>query len=284
MSNIYKEQDYLDLCQSIIDKGDWVENKRTGKRCLVGRTTVFNFDVGSGVYPIPTTRKCFPKMTLAEPIGYWQGLTSAKDFRKLGTVSWDANSNKNKSWLTNPLRKGEDDMGKVYGYFGHNFGGFNQFEKVYNNLRNGIDDRGEIITYWKPDQFHEGCLRPCLHSLQFNLIGDTLDMTATQRSCDLPLGGVANFQQVYLMLYLMARITGHKAGVATHVINQPHIYEDQVELMKIQLKREPVLCTPKLEVCKSIQTWEDVMAIKNMDKFVLTGYTPHERIDYPFSE
>ena len=280
----YGEQQYLKLCKDILENGTWIENERTGKRCLSGRTTVFTYDVGNQDYPMVTTREVFPKMSLAEPIGYWQGLTSAADFRKLGTKTWDANANKNKVWLTNPNRKGEDDMGKVYGYFGHNFGGVNQFHKVYNNLRNGIDDRGEIITYWKPDQFDEGCLRPCLHSLQFNLVGDTLDMTATQRSTDVPLGLVANMQQCYLMLYLMARITGHKAGIVTHVLNQPHVYEDQVELLKLQVERTPIGCEPTLHVCGSIQTWEDIMNIKNMDKFFVTGYESHERIDFPFSE
>ncbi len=33
---------YLDLCQRIVDQGGWVENSRTGKRCL----TVINADLG----------------------------------------------------------------------------------------------------------------------------------------------------------------------------------------------------------------------------------------------
>ncbi len=283
MTNNY-ETEYLKLAQKILDEGVWVDNERTGKRCLMGRTTIFTYDVSNGIYPMITTRKVFPKMSLAEPIGYWQGLTSAADFRKLKCRTWDANANKTKAWIENPLRKGEDDMGRVYGYFGHNFGGVNQFTKVYNNLRNGIDDRGEIITYWKPDQFHEGCLRPCLHSLQFNLVGDVLDMTATQRSTDVPLGLVANMQQCFFMLALMAQITGHKAGKVTHVINQPHVYEDQVPMLKEQITREPLICKPTLHICESIKTWQDVMDIKDMEKFTITGYESHSRIDFPFSE
>ena len=278
------EKQYLAICKDVIDNGVWITNERTGKRCLSGRTSIMRYDVGNKEYPMVTTRQIFPRMSLAEPIGYYQGLTSAKDFRKLGTITWDANANKTKAWLENPLRKGEDDMGKVYGYFGHNFGGVNQFKKVVDNLSKGIDDRGEIITYWKPDQFNEGCLRPCLHSLQFNLWGGTLDMTATQRSCDLPLGICANMQQCYVMLELMARITGHKAGVVTHVLNQPHIYENQVGLMKEQLKREIIPCKPQLHICESIKTWEDIMDLEDMKKFTVTGYEHHERIDFPFSE
>ena len=32
---------YLDLCQRIVEQGIWVENERTGKRCL----TVINADL-----------------------------------------------------------------------------------------------------------------------------------------------------------------------------------------------------------------------------------------------
>ncbi|AHK11150.1 thymidylate synthase [Shewanella sp. phage 1/40] len=284
MTSLHYEQQYLDLCNKLLTKGVWINNSRTGKRCLSTETTIFQYDVGAGEFPLITTRKAFYKMAIAEVIGYWQGLTNANDFVKLGCATWLANSNKNTSWLNNPNRKGDGDMGNVYGYFGHNFGGVNQFEKVYNNLSNGIDDRGEIITYWKPDQFSEGCLRPCLHSVQFNLLGGILSMTATQRSCDVPLGLVSNIPQCWIMLYLMARITGHKAGKVTHVINQPHVYEDQVDLLRLQLNREPIDCKPEIEVCDSIQTWEDIMNLKNMDKFMLYGYQSHDRIDFPFSE
>ncbi len=34
-------KEYLDLCQRIIDDGTWIENERTGKRCL----TVINADL-----------------------------------------------------------------------------------------------------------------------------------------------------------------------------------------------------------------------------------------------
>lgn len=282
MSSVDKQ--YQELGENLLTKGTWITNSRTGKRCLTGETTVFTYDLREDSFPIITTRQAPFKLGVAEIIGYWQGLTSAAAFRKLGTKSWDANANLNKSWLENPNREGEDSMGKVYGYFGHNFGGVNQFLKVYNNLRNGIDDRGEIITYWKPDQFNEGCLRPCLHSTQFNLLGEELHMTATQRSCDVPIGLVANTQECWVMLELMARITGNKVGKVTHVINHPHIYEDQVHLFAKQMDREPVSCNPELIICDSIQTWEDIMSLEDTSKFQLKGYKSHDKISFPFSE
>ena len=278
------DKQYNSLGKSLLEEGVWVTNERTGKKCLTGETVVFTYDLRTEPFSIITSRQAPFKLGVAEVIGYWQGKTSAADFRKLGTKSWDANTNLNKAWLENPNRKGEDDMGKVYGYFGHNFGGVNQFEKVYNNLRKGVDDRGEIITYWKPDQFDEGCLRPCLHSTQFNLLRDELHMTATQRSCDVPIGLVANTQECWIMLELMAQITGHKVGKVTHVINQPHIYEDQVDLFHIQMQRGVAECSPELTICESIKTWEDVMSLEDTSKFTLTNYEHLGKISFPFSE
>lgn len=278
------DKQYTNLGRSLLTDGTWITNNRTGKKCLTGETVIFTYDLREDFFPIITTRQAPFKLGVAEIIGYWQGLTSAADFRRLGTKSWDANANLNKAWIANPNRKGQDDLGKIYGHFGHNFGGVNQFKKVYENLRKGIDDRGEIITYWKPDQFDEGCLRPCLHSLQFNLIGDELHMTATQRSCDVPLGLVANTQECWLMLGLMARVTGNKVGKVTHVINQPHIYKDQVHLFTKQMDREPIPCSPELIICDSIQVWEDIMFLEDTSKFQLKGYKSHDKISFPFSE
>ncbi len=108
---------YLDLCQRIINDGVWVENKRTGKRCLTVINADLTYDVENNQFPIITTRKSFWKAAIAELLGYIRGYDNAADFRALGTKSWDANANENAAWLNNPARKGHDDMGRVYGLF-----------------------------------------------------------------------------------------------------------------------------------------------------------------------
>lgn len=102
---------YLDLCQRIIDEGVWVENQRTGKRCLTVIDASLTYNVADNEFPLITTRKSFWKAAIAELLGYIRGYDNAADFRKLGTKTWDANANENAAWLANPYRKGEDDMG-----------------------------------------------------------------------------------------------------------------------------------------------------------------------------
>ena len=279
---------YLDLCQRIIEEGVWIENERTQKRCLTVINADLQYDVKNNKFPMITTRKSYWKSAIAELLGYIRGYDNAADFRALGTKTWDANANLNGAWLNNEYRKGTDDMGRVYGVQGRSWakpdgGHIDQLRKVVDNLQNGIDDRGEIITFYNPGEFHMGCLRPCMHTHTFSLVGDTLHLTSYQRSCDVPLGLNFNQVQVFTFLALMAQITGKKPGTAYHKIVNAHIYEDQFELMRdVQLKRKP-FASPKLTINPKIKTLEDLETWVTMDDFEVSDYQHHDAIKYPFS-
>ena len=279
---------YLDLCQRIIEEGVWIENERTQKRCLTVINADLEYDVKNNKFPMITTRKSYWKSAIAELLGYIRGYDNAADFRAIGTKTWDANANLNGAWLNNKYRKGTDDMGRVYGVQGRSWakpdgGHIDQLRKVVDNLKNGIDDRGEIITFYNPGEFHMGCLRPCMHTHTFSLVGDTLHLTSYQRSCDVPLGLNFNQVQVFTFLALMAQITGKKPGTAYHKIVNAHIYEDQFELMRdVQLKRKP-FDSPKLTINPKITSLEDLETWVTMDDFEVSDYQHHDAIKYPFS-
>jgi thymidylate synthase len=279
---------YLDLCQRIIDSGEWVENKRTGKRCLTVIDADLTYDVANNQFPLITTRKSFWKAAIAELLGYLRGYDNAAQFRAIGCNTWNANANDNEAWLNNPHRKGTDDMGRVYGVQGRAWakpdgGVVDQLKKVVDDLSSGNDDRGEIISFYNPGEFHMGCLRPCMHTHNFSLLGDTLYLTSFQRSCDVPLGLNFNQIQVFTFLALMAQITGTKPGKAYHKIVNAHIYEDQLELMRdVQLKREPYP-SPELKINPDIKSLADLETWVTMDDFEVIGYQHHEPISYPFS-
>tara|TARA_Y100001947_G_C10284559_1_gene280047 strand:+ start:39 stop:890 length:852 start_codon:yes stop_codon:yes gene_type:complete len=279
---------YLALSQRIIDQGSWVENKRTGKKCLTVVNADLSYDVANNQFPIITTRKSFWKAAIAELLGYLRGYDNAADFRKLGTKSWDANANENEDWLSNPARKGKDDMGRVYGVQGRSWrkpdgSGLDQLRKVVDNLSNGVDDRSEILTFYNPGEFDLGCLRPCMHTHTFSLLENTLHLTSYQRSCDVPLGLNFNQIQVFTLLALMAQITGKAPGIAYHKIVNAHIYEDQLDLMRtVQLKREPFQ-PPQLHINFDIKALEDIESWVTLDDFIVEGYRHHGPIVYPFS-
>ena len=279
---------YIDLGKRIVNDGTWVENARTGKKCLTLINAELQYDVKGGVFPLLTTRKSYYKSAIAELLGYIRGYTSAADFRKLGTKTWDANANENQEWLKNPARKGEDDMGRVYGCQARSWAKPNgthldQLKKVIQNLSDGIDDRGEIITFYNPGEFDIGCLRPCMHTHTFSLVNDDLYLTSYQRSCDVPLGLNFNQVQVYVLLALMAQITGKNAHTAFHKIVNAHVYEDQYDLFKdVHLTREP-LESPTLEINPDIKSLEDLETWVTVDDFIVKNYQSHDPIKYPFA-
>lgn len=282
------EQQYLDLCRRIVEQGEWVDNARTGKRCLTAINADLEYDVGNNVFPLVTTRKSFWKAAVAELLGYIRGYDNAADFRALGTKTWDANANQNEAWLASPHRKGDDDMGRVYGVQGRAWAKpdgstLDQLAKIVDDLKQGRDDRGEILTFYNPGEFELGCLRPCMYSHHFSLLGDTLYLNSTQRSCDVPLGLNFNQVQCFVLLALVAQITGHKPGKAYHKIVNAHIYEDQLPLMRdVQLKREPY-AAPTFHINPKISSLDDLETWVTLDDFDVRDYQFHDPINYPFA-
>ena len=98
-------KEYLDLCTRIVNDGHWIENQRTGKRCLTIINADLTYNVADNQFPLVTTRKSYWKSAIAELIGYLRGYSNAADFRALGTKTWDANANKMKPGLIIPTER-----------------------------------------------------------------------------------------------------------------------------------------------------------------------------------
>lgn len=290
---------YQDAGKRLLKEGKWFTVERNNARRLTIPNVVFNIDLSTEYVPLNTTRESPIKLGIGELLCYVRGETDSKVLEDFMAPSWHANANKNEAWLNNPNRKGENDMGIVYGAVGNNWpkldapyglsGDFvhsdsiDLLDKIYNNLKAGKDDGSEIWTFWNPGMFHLGCLRPCLHSHHFTLLDKTLYLNSTQRSSDAPLGVVSNLPQVYVLGRLMAQITGNKGGSALHTHSNYHVYENQLELFKEEMEREPrpmprLLINPEIKTLKDLRTW-----VHPREDFELVDYNPHPKIQYPFT-
>lgn len=285
---------YLDLAKRTMDTGHDTYNRRTGFVCRTIINADLEYNVGAGEFPLVTTRKSAYKAAIAELLGYLRGYDNADQFAAIGCNTWHANANENKAWLDNPNRKGHGDMGRVYGVQGRDWRSYDkwltpdfkstdQLLKIVQNLKNGIDDRGEILSFWNPGEFSQGCLRPCMHTHTFSLLGDTLHLTSYQRSCDVPLGLNFNMVQCYTLLALMARVTGYQAGKSYHKIVNAHIYENQFDTMKLQLSRTPSDIKPSLIIDPAIKTMEDVLTWVTPEHFQVVNYVPQDPIKHAFA-
>lgn len=275
------ERDYNNLCHRVLNEGQPIFNERTGKKCITVINHDFVYDVGGGEVPLLTNKQCFTVSAVAEIVGYLRKYTDAQQFADIGSPTWFANANKNTAWLDNPNRKGENDIGKVYGAVTED-----SLTKIYNNLKKGIDDRGEIYQMWRPEMFSKGCLRPCAYEHIWSLVNGKLSLTVTQRSADLPLGVPFNSFSFAFLLKLMAKITGNQPDKVYHKLINVHVYEDQVEPLEEQLSRTPWDIFPVLEISDWVQSLDDVVGNDRhaRDYFTLTGYEHQGKISFPFSE
>lgn len=107
-------QQYRDLVALVLREGQarqW-RNGHTGRGLFDAR---MEFDMRDG-FPLEGLKRVpFRTQVVGELLGFLRGCDNAADFRKLGCTIWDQNANEEPSWLANPARKGEDDLGRIYG-------------------------------------------------------------------------------------------------------------------------------------------------------------------------
>lgn len=114
---------YLDLLQEL--QSAVVKDNRTGISAASKFHHYMKFDLSSERFPAITTKPLAFRSVMGELLGFIRGTTSAKCFRDLSCNVWNDNANNNgkdlqgktveNKWLSNPFRKGDDDLGRIYG-------------------------------------------------------------------------------------------------------------------------------------------------------------------------
>jgi len=280
--NPFDEQYHM-LCDRVIRNGTWIKNERTGKNCLTYFGDMFKFDLSTGKFPLITTKKILTDAMIGELLGFIRGIDNAKGFRDLGCNFWNANANESKHWLENPNRKGEDDLGRIYGVQSREWGGtVDQLKNVYDKLVSGVDDRRLIVSHWNPGEMNQMALPPCHLLYQFAIRGGYLDMCLYQRSCDVALGVPINIASYALLLSIMAKLTNLKPGVFTHFMWNIHIYEDQMDGIQTQMKRDSYEA-PTLAIDDNIKSLNDLETWATPENFIIENYKHHAFIKFTFS-
>jgi len=271
---------YLELLQRILDEGHWQEN-RTGIRTKAISGATLRFDLQQG-FPAVTTRKLPFKTFMGELVAFLRGNTSAANFRALGSKIWDANANQNATWLANPHRTVDDDLGRIYGVQWRDWQGWRalapdspalehalkggwtirgrlddgqiMLSRQIDQLRDCLDklihqptDRRILFHAWNPAELDQMALPPChlLYQFNANVSARTLSLCLYQRSVDAPLGLVGNIAEAAAMLTLFARLSGLTPAYLNWFGSDVHIYENQLDMVNQQLSRSP-FTPPKL--------------------------------------
>ena len=109
------------------------------------------------------------------------------------------------------------------------------------------------------------------------------------RSNDLGLGAPFNMIEAAALQHLVARLTGYKPRWFTYFIGDAHIYENHLDMLQEQLKREPFE-SPKLVLSDRIPDYavtgqyepEWLEKVEPSD-FWLEGYQHHAPLTAPMA-
>lgn len=254
------------------------------------------FPVANGA-PLITERKIgFWQKPIAEIIAFINGARTMQDLRKYGDEkSWPgwwaqwASPEKCARFGLEPGDLGPGSYGAAFHDFPMPNGAtFNQWEHLIKQIRERPWLRTHRITTWIPyytlqhDELQRKVVvAPCHGDTQITILEGNMFLRMDQRSCDAPVGLVANMIQHFAVLLMVAQVTGYTPHTYIHSIHDGQIYEDQVEHMKRLIRRQP-RPFPTLRITDP--NIDDLFAFRP-EHFELTDYNPHQAMnDIPVTE
>lgn len=198
-------------------------------------------------------------------------------------------------------QKEENDLGPIYGFQWVNFdghykqahlnslnnnfhhnpngvkNGFNQLKSIVDKLKTNPYDRRMVCSAWNPNQIYLMALPPCHYAFTVVVYGDKLNLCWKQRSVDSVLGLPNNIASYALLQTLLCIESGLYAGELVGILEDCHIYENQLEAVKELIKRdEKELPTMKI-------SWPDDKEFSIFDwkytDIILENYNPHPKVD-----
>ncbi len=258
------DQQYLDIIDEILTKGYYDQN-RTGMPTYKLPHKIMQFDLEEE-FPILTTKFVAFKTAVKELLWIFRDQSnSIVRLHEQNVRIWD-------EW-TLP----DQTIGTSYGWVVNKF---KLVDKLLETLRSNPQDRRMIMSLWQNEYLDGGALYPCAFMTLWDVTDGRLNMMLVQRSADMPLGVPFNMAQYAVLAHLIAQVSGLRPGLFTHVINNAHIYENQVEGMKEQLsRRDAQLSAPKLWINPEITNFYDF----TFEDIRLEGYEHLGKIDMEVS-
>lgn len=133
-------------------------------------------------------------------------------------------------------------FGKEYaGTIGIAYGAINRItlapQRVEYLLKHNPTDRRMIISLLQDEYLTKAVLPSCVWASEYMVLDNTLYSTVIQGSADVPLGLPFDLAQYALLLSMFAKTSGLEVGTMSWSIMDAHIYVNQLEGIKKQLRR-----------------------------------------------
>ena len=225
MTNI--ENEYKVLISEIFHRGLHKEDRTgTGTRSIFGRTIRHHMALG---FPLLTSKKVSFNAARTELLWILQGRTDLKYLEDNGV----------KYWRPDYERSGRTDetLGPVYGKQWRDFNGVDQLQNLVYSINTNPDSRRLIVSAWAPHEMNEMVLPPCHYAFQVYINNGIMDLMWQQRSADVFLGLPYDIAMYGLLLEMLAKGAGLKAGQLIGQLGDCHLYNNHLEQAKVYLNR-----------------------------------------------
>jgi thymidylate synthase len=280
---------YLDIARRILAEGERKAN-RTGVDTIAIAGAMFEHDMAKG-FPLLTTKKTPFRLVATELEFFVKGLTDKRWLQERQNHIWDEWAHPRKAPYGHDAESkqrmmDEPDLGPVYGFQWRHYGapyvdhaadytgrGVDQLRHVVDTLKTDPNDRRLIVNAWNPTQLAEQALPPCHFVFQVTAINGKLNLLWNQRSVDVPLGLPFNIASYGLLLHLLAKEAGLQEGKLIGFLADTHIYVNQIDGIREQLRRDPERYPlPRL-----------VTGPFTAEQSRIEGYASYPKIDFPIA-
>jgi|UniRef100_A0A6C0JNS1 thymidylate synthase len=280
---------YLNLLEYVLKNGSIIET-RNGK--TISSFGLFLKFTDIQKLPLLTTKKIYVKGVIEELLWFLKGSTNAKLLQDKNVHIWDGNSSR--EYLDNNgfSNYKEGELGPIYGWQWRTFGkkynekgdenGIDQIKYVITELMKDNHSRRVVLSGWNPLQLSEMALPPCHILYNFYKDNDGLSCLMTMRSSDLFLGLPFNIASTAILTTIIAKLLHLNTKSIAIALTDAHIYEEHVECINTQLKREIIDCNIKLEIDlevpnlnSSIEEKLDWINKLEYNNFKITNYECH---------
>ena len=258
---------YLELLEHILDHGV-PKGDRTGTGTLSVFGYQMRFDLAVG-FPLVTTKKLHTRSIIHELLWFLRGETNIRYLKENGVSIWDEWADEN------------GELGPVYGKQWRSWPSadgrsIDQMAQVVGQIKSNPDSRRLIVSAWNVGELEQMALPPCHLLFQFYVAQGRLSCQMYQRSCDVFLGVPFNIASYALLTMMVAQATDLVPGEFVHTLGDAHLYNNHLELARLQLTRAP-RPLPTMRIDPAVK---DLFAFRFED-FSLENYQPYPRIPAP---
>ena len=243
--------EYIKLCKKILKEGMEVEN-RTGVNTIKIPSYHLQFDLQKE-FPVLQSKQLYFRQAILEILWIYQAQSNDVRWLQNRNVNiwneWEIDEDGKWKAVQNVIKNGKLEkqeierafdkkyahtIGTAYGYIVNKF---NLIDNLIDKLKNNPTDRRMLMSLWQDDYLDTAVLPSCVWSSEWDVTDGKLNAWVHQRSCDVPLGLPFNITQYATLLCLLAKVCNLEPGTLDWSIKDAHIYVNQVEGIKEQIRR-----------------------------------------------